>query len=58
MEELFGGAVGDTRRSPKRVARGGQKRADGGIEGRGEDGGGGGRQGPVWKSGRDHTDSV
>ena len=57
-EEPVGGGVGDTRRAPKRVARGGQNRADGRREGIGEDGGGGGRRGPVGKSGRDYTYGV
>ena len=39
-----GGAVGDARRAPERVVRGGQQRETGGREGRGEDGGGGGRR--------------
>ena len=53
-----GGAVEDPRRTPERVARGGQKRGAGGIEGRGEYGGGGGRRRAVGKGGRDYTDGV
>ena len=48
-----GGGVAYPRITPKKVARGGQNRGDGGRERRGEDRGGGGRRIAVGKSGLD-----
>ena len=40
------------------MAKSGQQRETGGVEGRGEDGGGGGRRGPLGKTGGADTDGV